>query len=176
MTDNIGPYAPPDATLHDVSHYAPPSLVSMSVRVGRFRLAARLFAATVLLGLALMLLEVASDLLLVREFAYLWPITRGVSLLLGLIYAMAAVVWFGQRFMDLGASRRWGFLAFLPALNLLVLVFLMVMPGTRADNRFGKPPLPPGAGYKVVFTLTMALVLVVLGSLIYVAIQMSADD
>ena len=46
-----------------------------------------------------------------------------------------------SRFHDLGWSGRWVLLTFVPLVDIVVFLFLLLAPGQKARNSFGEPPV-----------------------------------
>lgn len=119
-------------------------------RIGRVHYILATFAigfGVMLVGFALILTVGATVLPLA-----LWAVMALLAAALTILYSMA-------RLQDLNQNRWLAFVLWVPVLNVLLMLALFVVPGTRGENRYGLPPAPPSLGMQIAAAVAVTLVL-----------------
>lgn len=105
----------------------------MAGRIGRLELLfwwmASLLGAGILAGIVAALTNSTVD-------HYPLPLPEALILIAATVVTLRAVL---SRFHDIGCSGWALILMFLPFLNVLTLLFLLVMPGQKRENAYGEP-------------------------------------
>lgn len=154
------PFAPPAANLSQgTGQYGPLTWKNMDGRIGRLRYLAWGFVATAAL-LALIIVGTLLNILITP-----W-IGLPISVVGYIAFTVIAVIIAGQRVHDLGWSAWMLLLMIVPLVNVVFGLVMLFMPGNKDANRFGAPPPPNSQAVKVI--ATVAVVLYVLSTLLYV--------
>ncbi|WP_158583555.1 DUF805 domain-containing protein [Salinisphaera sp. Q1T1-3] len=66
-----------------------------------------------------------------------------------------------RRLHDVNITGWAAVLTFVPLINIVFDLFLMLAPGTRGDNKYGRPPLPNGRKVYIALTLLIFLPLLI---------------
>jgi uncharacterized membrane protein YhaH (DUF805 family) len=134
--------------LEQESGYENPKPLSLTQRLNRMRYCCYSLTGGVIVTLVAVLLGIYSR-------ATFMP-RAGALALVALLFGgmLAAVVWFigllVRRLHDTDRSGWWILLAFVPLANFLLMLYLLLAPGTSGPNRFG-PPNPPNGPLVLVF-------------------------
>ena len=157
MAIDVNPYAAPQAALDGApgeGDFQEVRLFSVAGRMGRIRYL-NSFSGAYLSGMLLMavlggvLAAIGSARI---EFFYV-P--------MGLVYLGILVLWFMfaiQRLHDIDQPGWLSLFYLVPFLNVLFLFYLLLMPGDKVKNRFGRPA-PPNGVFSVIVACTVAALL-----------------
>jgi uncharacterized membrane protein YhaH (DUF805 family) len=161
MADMHNPYAPPAATVADITpdmdgKFQPIKMFSAQGRIGRMRFYTYFFVANFIvqtvgsmIGLIVGIIAAVAG---ASEMGML--ITMYVIVGLSMIPFMVYYVLIGiQRSHDLNLSGWTVLLTFIP----FVMLYWLFAPGTDGPNRFGAPPPPNSTGVQVVFWIGIGL-------------------
>lgn len=136
------PYAAPEGVMNDLGFVQAeayePKLFQTSGRIGRVRY---LGYSAALFGLSMLVLFVAG-------FASVFAGVLGV-LVMGVAYLVMVVASFvlaRRRLNDLDQSGWLAILLFIPLVNILIGLWMMIGRGSDQANRFGPPPAPNTRG------------------------------
>ena len=109
----------------------------MSNRIGRLELLFWLVASN--LGAGILLAIVASLTNTAIEFDRTrHPMAQALGLIAAVVVILKAVV---SRFHDIGWSGSAVVLIFVPLVDIVALLLLLVVPGQQRPNRYGEPPI-----------------------------------
>lgn len=155
--------------------YEDPDPLSLTRRLNRLRYCCYNLTGGAIVALAAMLLGIYAR-------ATFMP-RAGALVLVALLFGgvLAAVVWFigliVRRLHDADHSGWWALLAFVPVVNFLLMLYLLVVPGTPGANRFGAPNPPNGALVRVFGGLWWAVqVLMIIVNVILVGLTVFAPQ
>lgn len=86
-------------------------------------------------------------------------LTWALCAVAALLAAALTIVYNMRRLQDINQNKWLAFLLFVPVLNILLMLMLVVLPGTRGQNRYGLPPAPPSLGMQIAAAAMVTLVL-----------------
>lgn len=144
------PYATPQSALDVDGGHADLKIVSLKGRIGRLRYLVYSMLAMLLVGVVVALL---AGLLGAFGNAHLWFGRGGVPtfmlVVLALLMFLPAIVLAVRRLNDFNASGLLVLLMFVPLVNMILTLLLLLMPGTAGANRYGLPPPPNSTAVKI---------------------------
>jgi len=109
----------------------------MPQRIGRLELFIWLAVATVGCGILLVIVAVLTNSPIQTDRTR-YPLPQALCLILATVVILRAVV---SRFHDIGWSGWAVLLMFIPPVGILVLLFLLIIPGQKQPNAHGEPPI-----------------------------------
>lgn len=137
-------YAPPSAPPGRAALEAEwPEVFSDSQRIGRLRMCCyQVTGALVIMLLAalLVLLAPLSPVLSANDLLLSW----GALVAAGVLMTVWMLVLTRRRLHDVDRTGWWALLVLVPVLNLLLFVYLLLVPGSDGTNRYGAPSGPNG--------------------------------
>jgi len=145
MTEQT-PYQSPDSELigenNDVE-FADVELFSLTQRIGRIRYMAYGTVSIVIITLVVTAIGASFGALSISGSAGselgAWSVIAILALLYGpLLFVMFVLA--RRRLHDIGTTGWLGILLIIPFINLLFTLFLVVAPGTKGENKYGKQP------------------------------------
>lgn len=155
-------------TVVENPHTYKPRLFSFAGRIGRLRF----FAYFIIYTLTFAALLAAAAWVFIPLFSSRptlsisgWPIATLVILYLASFLPHQVPT--RRRLMDCGHHKNWSFLLWIPFLNLALVVYLLIQPGSDATNTYGAAPRdnPPGlVVFCVVALLAIAAVVILLAN------------
>lgn len=107
----------------------------MANRIGRLELLFWYIASVIGAGI---MLDIVATLTKTTVGSYPYPLLQAIFLIAASIVALKAVL---SRFHDIGWSGRALIIMFVPLVNVLALLFLLVAPGQKSANSYGEPSI-----------------------------------
>ncbi|MBZ5488987.1 DUF805 domain-containing protein [Halomonas aquamarina] len=140
-----------DATLTDspAGGYQP-RMLQIRGRIGRLRYIAYSLSLTLLFfSMAFLTIEVIPRF---TEDALLRQIFSIAMLFSTIVMGLMAAVLTIRRLNDLNATGWAVIVALVPMINLIFTLFLVFGPGSKGENRYGRPPVPNGRNVHLALT------------------------
>ncbi|MEJ2407206.1 MAG: DUF805 domain-containing protein [Candidatus Thiodiazotropha sp.] len=160
-TQNTDPYTTPQSEVNDASadQYGETRVFSFSGRIGRLRYLAYSTGLILLWFIGGILAAVAIPALETGNNEVIGGIAALLLIVLYLFMLVASFALAVRRINDFDTSGWLSVLLILPLLNLILMLVLWFVPGTRGQNKYGLQP-PPNTGGVVVLALIGPIILV----------------
>jgi uncharacterized membrane protein YhaH (DUF805 family) len=108
----------------------------MPHRIGRLELLAWFVASIIGCSILLLIVVILTNSAIHTGLTR-YPLSQAICLILAAVWILKAVV---SRFHDIGWSGWFVLLMFVPLVDILALIFLLIMPGQKGPNVYGEPP------------------------------------
>lgn len=170
MSETLNPYESPQGDLQTgEAEFGTIKLLRASCRIGRLRY----LSHAMLLGLMGYAGMIPSLLLVMTESTPLMILGGIIGVAAYIFILYGSIVCGIQRLHDLNQSGWLILLMFVPLANLVLIIFLVFVPGTQGVNKWGNPP-PPNKTWNVILALFMP-VIAILGIVAAIALPAYQD-
>lgn len=171
--ENPSPYQPPRSAITPKTSesFGEIKIFTTRSRLGRVRYIGYLVGLG-LLSYLIMAVPILLGSLMENSEVVKW-LGGGTIIVVSIFGFVVSILLAIQRLHDFNANAWWSVLMVIPLASLVLILVLMIMPGTQGANRFGNPP-PPNTTGVIILALIMPLI-VIAGIVVAISIPAYLD-